>query len=136
MQPTSTRRRVPAVAAATPVAGTTASGPPLLRFTLVNGMLEIEDAVTTVRLLEAQQRDRLAAEAEQVALSAVYVIGGEADEQLPYGGLLTRRLRVSERTAYQLLRDNKLRYTCAGQKNLRISELAVREFLGDAPLAQ
>jgi excisionase family DNA binding protein len=129
--PISRRRVATAAPPATPVAGAAALGPPLLRFTLANGMLEIEDAVTTVRLLEAQQRDRLAAEAEQSALSNVYRLSGKLDPARPYGGLVTKRLDISERTAYELIRSGRLRYTCAGAKNYRISEAACREFLGD-----
>ncbi len=125
-----TRRRV---APATPAASVADAAVPFLRFTMANGLLEIEDAATTVRLLEAQQRDRLAAEAEQAALSVVYRLSGEADASRPYGGLLPRRLDISERTAYELLRTGELRYTCAGKKNYRVSERAVREYLGDMP---
>ena len=123
MQPTSTRRRVRDVAA-TPVVGAAASGLPLLRFTLVNGILEIEDAVTTVRLLEAQQRDRLAAEAEQAQLSKIYTVT-----------TLAERLGISVRSCGEIIRDGRIRYVCCGAKNYRISERAVRVFLGDAPAA-
>ncbi len=124
MQPIPSRRRVSAAAPAAPVAGATASGPPILRFTLANGMLEIEDAVTVVRLLEAQQRDRLAAEAEQVQLSKVYSVT-----------TLAKRLGISVRSVGDLLREGRIRYTRCGGKAYRVSELACREFLGDAPAA-
>ena len=103
----------------------------MVTFTTANGLLQFEDAATTARILEAQQRDRLAAEAEQAALSVVYRLSGESDPTRPYGGLLTQRLDISERTAYELLRSGQLRYTCAGKKNYRVSERAVREYLGD-----
>ncbi|RZK32958.1 MAG: hypothetical protein EOO61_16235, partial [Hymenobacter sp.] len=128
--PTSRRRVASAAPPATPVAGAVAPGPPVLRFVLANGMLEIEDAVTAVRLLESQQRDRLAAEAEQAALSVCYKVGGQPDPTKPYNGLLTERLGISQRSAEQLLRDGKLRYVCAGKKLYRVSELACRQFLG------
>ena len=140
MQPTTTRhhRVAPrATAPAAPAVGLATPAPAhevgVLRFTMANGLLEIHDAPTVVRLLEHEQAARLAAEAEQAALSVCYRLGGEPDEALPHGGLLTRRLGVSVRTAQQLIADGKLRYTCAGKKNYRISELAVRQFLGDAP---
>lgn len=107
----------------------------MVRFNLSTGSFSFEDPVTTARLLEHEQEARLAAAAEQAALSTVYVVSGEPDHSRPHQGLLTVRLNISERTAYQLLRDGKLRYTCAGQKNMRVSELAVREFLGDAPVS-
>ncbi len=105
----------------------------MVTFTTANGLLQFEDAATTARILEAQQRDRLAAEAAQAALSVVYRLSGEPDPARAYGGLLTRRLDISLSTAYALITEGKLRYTCAGKKNYRVSELAVREFLGDAP---
>ena len=105
----------------------------MVRFDLPTGTIQFEDAATTARLLEHQQAARVAAEAEQVALSAVYCLSGAPDPSCPHEGLLTKRLRISERTAYSLVREGKIRYTCAGMKNYRVSELAVREFLGDAP---
>jgi excisionase family DNA binding protein len=98
---------------------------------MINGVLEIEGAAIATRLLEQAQGARFAAEAEQAALSVVYRLSGEPDLTRPYQGLLTQRLDISERTAYELLRSGKLRYTCAGKKNYRISEAACREFLGD-----
>lgn len=134
MQPTATRRpRVAPAATAAPAVGLVVPVLPVLRFVLANGVLEIEDVATARALLENEQRQRLAAEAEQAALSVVYRLGGEPDESRPYGGLLTRRLDISQRSAEQLLRDGKLRFTCAGKKNYRVSERAVREYLGDMP---
>ena len=132
MQPTPHARRR---ATATPAAPAAEVAVPLgvLRFTMANGLLEIQDAPTAVRLLEHAQAAKLAAEAEQAALSTIYRLSGAPDESRPYGGLLTRRLDISERTAYALLTDGKLRYTCAGKKNYRVSERAVREYLGDLP---
>jgi hypothetical protein len=103
----------------------------MVRFDPTSGTFSFEDADVTARLLENEQRARLAAEAEQTALSVVYRVGGKPDPTRPYHGLLTERLNISERTAYELLRAGKLRYTLAAQKCIRISELAVREFLGD-----
>nr|GFB33862.1 hypothetical protein [Tanacetum cinerariifolium] len=128
-----TRRRAAAAALAAPVAYDKVLVLPVLRFHMPNGLLEIEDAATAVRLMENEQRQRLAAEAEQTALSTIYRLSGEPDESRPYGGLLTRRLDISLSSAYALITEGKLRYTCAGKKNYRVSELAVREFLGDTP---
>lgn len=130
MQPATTRRRAAVAASTAPVAG---QAVPVLRFHMPNGLLEIQDAATTVRLLENEQRQRLAAEAEQAALSTIYRLSGEPDETRPYGGLLTRRLDISLSTAYALLSEGNLRYTCTGKKNYRVSERAVREYLGDIP---
>ena len=129
MQPNpNARRRAAPAAPAAEVAGTAV---PMLRFTMANGLLEIQDAATTVRLLENEQRVRLAAEAEQAALSVVYKVGGLPDSTKPFNGLLTERLGISQRSAEQLLRDGRLRYVCAGKKLYRVSERACREFLGD-----
>jgi excisionase family DNA binding protein len=124
MQPTNTRRRMTAVAPAAPVVRAPVCGPPVLRFVMANGHLEIEDAVTAARLLEAQQRDWLAAEAEQAQLSKIYTVA-----------TLSKRLGISVRSVGDIIRDGRIRYTCCGAKNYRISELACREFLGDAPAA-
>jgi hypothetical protein len=127
------RRRADAAVPTSSVAGPAVPVLPMLRFHMPNGLLEIQDTATAVRLLENEQRQRLAAQAEQAALSTIYRLSGEPDENRPYGGLLTRRLDISLSTAYALLSEGNLRYTCAGKKNYRVSELAVREFLGDAP---
>lgn len=104
----------------------------MVRIDMPTGTIQFEDLATTVRLLEHEQAARLSAEAEQARLEAVYCTSGEPDPNRPHGGLLTVRLNISERTAYELIRSGKLRYTCAGKKNYRVSERAVREFLGDA----
>jgi excisionase family DNA binding protein len=104
----------------------------MVRFDLATGTITFEDAAMTARILENEQRARLAAEAEQLALSAIYRLHGKADPSRLYGGLLTLRLACSERTAYQLLRDGHIHFTCVGAKNYRITEAAVRRYLGDA----
>jgi excisionase family DNA binding protein len=108
--------------------------PHVLRFTMTNGVLEIEGAAMATRLLEQAQGARFAAEAEQAALSTIYRLSGEPDESRPCGGLLTRRLDISERTAYALITEGRLKYTCLGRKAYRVSEAAVRELLGDLPV--
>ena len=128
MQPTTPRRTATITSAAATVAAL-----PIVEFYIANGLVVIKDASEFVRLLETQQRDRLAAEAEQAALSVCYKLSGEPDLTKPHKGLLTIRLGISQRSAEQLLRDGKLRYACAGRKGYRISEKAVREFLGDIP---
>jgi excisionase family DNA binding protein len=105
----------------------------VLKFTMANGLLEIQDATTAIRLLENEQRQRLAAEAEQAALSVCYRLSGEPDNSQPHGGLLTRRLGISESTARALITEGRLKYTCLGRKAYRVSESAVRSLLGDTP---
>ena len=125
------RRRAAAAAPAAEVAGLAVPVLPVLTFQMANGVLQLQDAPLVQALLENEQRARLAAEAEQAALSVVFRLSGEPDATRAYGGLLTQRLDISERTAYELLRTGQLRYTCAGKKNYRVSERAVREYLGD-----
>lgn len=98
-----------------------------------NGTIRFKDPAVTARLLEHAQSARLAAEAEQAALAVVYRVSGERDERRAHGGLLTERLDISERSAYQLLRDGKLGYCTCGRKNIRISERAVRRFEDGLP---
>jgi hypothetical protein len=133
MDSSTTRRRAAAAVPAAEVAGLTVATLPELHFTMANGLLVVRDAATVVALLQNEQRARLAAEAEQAALSTIYRLSGEPDETRPYGGLLTRRLDISLSTAYALITEGKLRYTCAGKKNYRVSERACREFVGDLP---
>ena len=105
----------------------------IVRFTAANGQLSFEDPEAVMKAVFHEQTARLSAEAEQAALAVVYRVGGERDERRPYGGLLTERLDISERSAYQLLRDNKLGYCTCGRKNIRISERAVRRFEDGLP---
>ncbi len=132
MSSVSPLRRGVALATAATLAEVQAIPVPLvLRFTMINGVLEIEGAAMATRLLEQAQSASLAAQTEQDALSVVYRLSGKPDPARPYSGLVTKRLDISERTAYELIRTGRLRYTCAGTKNYRISEAACREFLGD-----
>lgn len=49
---------------------------------------------------------------------------------------LAMRLEISERSAYELIRQGLIGYGCAGAKNYRVGEPAVQRFLlGLAPLA-
>ncbi|MBJ6145713.1 helix-turn-helix domain-containing protein [Hymenobacter sp. BT559] len=49
---------------------------------------------------------------------------------------LAQRLEISERSAYELIRQGLIGYGCAGAKNYRVGEPAVQRFLlGLAPLA-
>jgi len=103
----------------------------MLRFTLQNGIVELENPDLEARLIEAELRIRAEEDAKQKALSVVYRIAGEEDPSRPWNGLLTHRLDISERTARQLITDGLIAYTCAGKKNYRVTEQAVRIYLGD-----
>lgn len=49
---------------------------------------------------------------------------------------LAQRLEISERSAYELIRQGLIGYGCAGAKNYRVGEPAVQRFLlGLAPQA-
>jgi excisionase family DNA binding protein len=42
---------------------------------------------------------------------------------------LAARLRISERSAYDLVRNGEIAYACCGTKNYRVGEPAVQRFL-------
>ncbi|OGX81990.1 hypothetical protein BEN47_05055 [Hymenobacter lapidarius] len=90
-------------------------------FTTANGVLAFEDREAVLRVLAQEQTARLAAEAEQAALATIYTVA-----------TLATRLGISVRVVGDLLREGRIRYTCCGLKAYRVTELAVREFLGDA----
>lgn len=94
----------------------------MVRFITDNGTIAFDDPATTARLLEHEQVARLRAEAEQAALSRAYTLK-----------TLAERLDIGLRSAQSLLASGRIRFVLCGQKNYRISELAVREFLGDVP---
>lgn len=82
----------------------------MLRLTYPDGTVaEAHDEAAEKRLLEA------------ASASCVYSVK-----------TLAQRLAISERGAYELVRNGEIRYVCAGKKNYRMSEKAVREYLGDA----
>jgi excisionase family DNA binding protein len=68
----------------------------------------------------------------QPTLTTIYRINGEPELHRPYNGLLTQRLSISEATAYKLISDGMLRAVAVGEEGYRVTELAVREFLGEA----
>jgi excisionase family DNA binding protein len=86
----------------------------MLRYTTTAGTFETDDPATMQLILDSANA------AEQAALRKVYSVK-----------TLAQRLEISERSAYELIRGGHVRYVCAGAKNYRVSELAVREFLGD-----
>lgn len=94
----------------------------MVSFTTINGTIQFEDSTATLRMLESELTIRLAAEAEQAQLSKVYTTT-----------TLAKRLGISVRSVGDLIREGRIRYTCCGAKNYRISELAVRQFLADMP---
>ena len=97
----------------------------MVSFITTNGTIRFEDEAVTLEILKNEQDARLAAEAEQAHLSKIYSVT-----------TLAKRLGISIRSVGDLIRDGRIRYTCCGAKNYRISELACREFLGDVRKTQ
>jgi excisionase family DNA binding protein len=86
----------------------------MLRQITTSGTFETSDPATARLILDS------ANEAEQKALAKIYSVNE-----------LALRLGLSVRRTYDLLTNGKIRYACAGIKNYRVSEQAVREYLGD-----
>ena len=105
----------------------------MVRFTTANGLLEFENERVTLELLKHQQQVEAQAKAEAVMQSVSYRVDGEPDETLPFGGLLTRRLQLSERSIRELLTTGRLGYCCAAKKAYRVSERDVRRFEAGLP---
>ncbi len=79
----------------------------MLRLTYPNGtVLEASDEVSQRLLLEESRQQQVYTVAE-----------------------LALRLRISERSAYDLIRNGEIAYCCCGAKNYRIGEPAVQRFL-------
>jgi hypothetical protein len=135
MQSPAARRRIAIAAPATPVAGTATPLPPM-RFTMANGLLEIQDAAIVVELLKNQQAVEAQARADAIMQSVVYRVDGEANPNLPFNGLLTERLQISERSVRELIATGRLGYFCAAKKAYRSSERDVRRFEAGLPPAQ
>jgi hypothetical protein len=64
--------------------------------------------------------------------SVLYKVTGLPESSKPFGGLLPYRLGISEQAAIQLITAKKLRAVEIEGEGYRVSELAVREFLGEA----
>lgn len=79
----------------------------MLRLTYPIGViLEATDEASQLLLLEEQQQHQ------------VYTVTE-----------LAARLRISERSAYDLIRKGEIAYACCGAKNYRVGEPAVQRFL-------
>jgi len=79
----------------------------MLRLTFPTGtIIETDDAQAAAQLLEADR------------LSRVYTVAG-----------LAERLEIGETTAYALIREGRIHYTCLGAKNYRTTERDVQELL-------
>jgi hypothetical protein len=71
-------------------------------------------------------------QAVQEAQATVYRIEGEPDITKPFGGLLSYRLGISQSAAQQLITASKIRAVYIEGEGYRVSEQAVREFLGES----
>lgn len=83
-------------------------------------------------------RNRMRAERAQIGFStdsstAVYRLddGGEPDTNSLYGGRLSTRLSISNESAEELVKSGKIRATYIDGEGYRITEQAVRIFLGE-----
>jgi len=128
MQPISSRRRVPAAAPAAPVVGAALPGLAELHFTMANGLLVIQHPEFAAELLKNQQAVDAQARADAIMQSVVYRVDGEPNPELPFNGLLTERLQLSERSVRELITSGRLGYFCAAKKAYRSSERDVRRF--------
>lgn len=62
-------------------------------------------------------------------------LNGSAAQQVYTVSELATRLKISVRTAYELIRNGEIAYCCAGTKNYRVGEPAVQRFqMGLRPL--
>lgn len=67
--------------------------------------------------------------------SKTELIGADSKQVYTVAELATR-LKISIRTAYDLIRNGDIAYCCAGAKNYRVGEPAVQRFqMGLRPLA-
>ena len=100
-------------------------------------VLEIEDSEAVLEIFKKQQaidaQAMLAAKAEFLRLSTVYKIDGEPEPDEPHGGLLTKRMKMSESSVRKLITTGKLGYFCGAKKAYRVSERAVRRFEDGLP---
>jgi hypothetical protein len=110
----------------------------MVRFTTQNGLLEFEDRLLTAEILKNQQVVDAAAKAEAEVTTRTYHMGSKQTLGLDYDDRLTTRLKCSLSTAYAYLElavhQGGLRHARLGKKYL-VTELAVREFLGDIKAA-
>lgn len=95
----------------------------MVSFTTANGLLQFEDRETTIELLKNQQLVEAKAKADAAELSKSYSVK-----------TLAERLSISETAAYDLIRQGRIGYCCAGgAKGYRVSERAVRRFEDNLP---
>lgn len=82
----------------------------MLRLTYPDGTVaEADDAESQKRLLDAADPNR------------VHTVESMAE-----------RLKISERSAYELIRSGKIPYACLGKKNYRVAEFALLDYLRTA----
>ena len=103
---------------------------------MANGQLVIRSEATVVELLKNQQAVEAQAKAEAIMQSVVYRVDGEPNTDLPFNGLLTERLQLSERSVRELITTGRLGYFCAARKAYRSSERDVRRFESGLPPLQ
>jgi len=105
----------------------------MIRLNTVNGLIEFDDREAVLDLLKNQQAVEAQAKADAVMQSVVYRVDGEPKPDLPFKGLLTERLQLSERSVRELITTGRLGYFCAAKKAYRSSERDVRRFESGLP---
>ena len=105
----------------------------MVRLNTANGLIEFSDPALTERMLRNQQAVEAQAKADAIMLSVSYRLDGEPDAELPFGGLLTKRLQLSSRSVRELITTGRLGYCCGAKKGYRVSERDVRRFEDGLP---
>jgi excisionase family DNA binding protein len=75
--------------------------------------------------------ERMLLRFETDSTTAVYRLGDEPDRSRLYGGLLSNRLNISGEAAERLVKSGKIRAAYIDGEGYRITEQAVRTFLGE-----
>ena len=66
--------------------------------------------------------------------SCLLLLAEQREYQVYTVSELATRLKISQRSAYDLIRGGEIAYCCCGAKNYRIGEPAVRRFLSGLPV--
>lgn len=105
----------------------------MLRLTYVHGTIAFDNPELEERLMRHQQEVDAKAEAwaraETRQLNTVYRISGGYNPKQDFGGLLTERLQLSERSIRDLITSGQLAYFCGAKKAYRVTEPDVRDYL-------
>lgn len=101
----------------------------MVRYTTATGVIEFDDPEMTERILRNQQDADAQAKERVLMLATVYRVDGQPDPDVPFGGLLTRRLQLSESSVRTLITTGQLAYFCGGKKAYRVTEGDVVDYI-------